>query len=273
MKPPSTPRTRTPLGKLRPWILPIAFLVTLFFVMSRPFDPEALHEELADGHIEDALERLSTTPREQLPPDLAAVRWWPREARELRLRTLREQVAEEPDESFDYPTIVSPLDAWRHPPAEFQLREPAEKVLILDIENMDLGLPVASLPIPVGTQTLRSPVSWIPGTAFAMWLREADSGVVQAIARFELLPGPRSEALGRALRTAHDLAPDGPAAELLTALAALHYGLHAAALERLETVLEESEPDSETAAVARELRAIVWAEQGLDLTALASLDD
>ncbi len=234
------------------------------------FDPAALREELEAGRIEDALERLSRTPRETLPVDIAAVRWWPAGARALRLRTLREEAARDALESADQPTIVSPLDARRAPPEVFRLREPAPRPLVVDVQNLDLGLPVTKLEVPRGATEVRPDVSWIPGTAFVITVHEAASGAAVALARFDLLSGPRGEALARAMRTAWDLAPEGPAAGLLAALVALHHGLHEEALERLEPALDA---DGELRSVARELRAIALAEMGLDLTAVASLDE
>ncbi len=278
MKTPSAPNSSSPLGKLRPWIVPLLFLVTVFVIFGREFDPDALRDELGRGDVEAALQRLSTTPREQLPADISQTRWWPLGARELYRKTLMEAVASDPAESFDYPTIAWPLDSFRHAPTTIRLREPATKALSLDIQNQDLDLPVAQLAIAVGQQEIQPGVSWIPGTAFVMTLSEVASGEMKAIARFELLPTPRAEAHGRAMRTAHDLAPDEASGRLLSGLVALHLGLHAEAQSIFETLAkpktgeqEAAEGSLELQRIAQELRAIALAEQGLDRTALAAL--
>lgn len=273
MKPPSTRLPKSRFGKLRPWILPIAFVITAFAVMDRPFNTAALREEFQAGQTEDALLYLHSRPSDQLPPDIAAVNWWPHDARQQRIQLLREQAATDPDESLAYPTIASPLDAWRHPPTEFQLREPSDKDLTLNIDSLDLGLPVAKLLIPAGTQRIPSTALWVPGTSFVMSIRENETGHVRALARFHLLAQPRAEELGRAMRTAHDLAPGGASSGLLTALVALNYEIHAEAIERLNAVIVDPHAPTETVTIARELRAIALAEQGLDITAVASLDN
>ncbi|MDG2148167.1 MAG: hypothetical protein P8N09_01450 [Planctomycetota bacterium] len=273
MKLPTTRLPKSKFGRLRPWILPIAFVITLFAIIDRPFDAEALREELRAGHTEDALRSLQGSQPGQLPLDIAAVNWWPHDARQQRIRSLRAHAAKDPDESLAYPTISSPLDAWRHPPTEFRLREPSEKDLILDIDSLDLGLPVAKLPIPSGTQHIPLTVLWVPGVSFVMSVREKETGQVIALAQFQLLAEPRAKELGRAMRTAYDLASGGANSGLLAAVVALNYGLYAEAIERLAAVIAEPDAPSETVTVARELRAIALAEQGLDITAVTSLDN
>ena len=241
--------------------------------MDRPFDAEAFREELRAGHTEDALRSLQKSQPGQLPLDIAAVNWWPQDTRQQHIRSLREHAAKDPDESLAYPTISSPLDAWRHPPTEFALRESSEKDLILHIDSLDLGLPVAELPIPSGTQRIPLTALWVPGVSFVMSVREKETGQVIALAQFQLLAEPRAEELGRAMRTAHDLAFGGANSGLLAAVVALNYGLYAEAIERLTAVIAEPDAPPETVAVARELRAIALAEQGLDITAVASLDN
>ena len=175
---------------------------------------------------------------------------------------------EDPYESLEHPTLMEPLDAWRSPPTRVRLREAAAEDLLLRIENLELGLLVTELPVPRGTQELPLEVSFIPGTTFVMRLMKPDQALPVALGAFELLPSPRAEELGLVLRTAWDLGGGEHGGELLAALAALHHGLHAEAIQRLERLAEVEGYEQ----VSRELRALALMEQGLDRTALELVD-
>ena len=197
-----------------------------------------MREELRAGHTEDALRSLQGSQPGQLPLDIAAVNWWPHDARQQRIRSLRAHAAKDPDESLAYPTISSPLDAWRHPPTEFRLREPSEKDLILDIDSLDLGLPrrKTSHPLWHATHTFDGLVGsgcFIRDVSPRKRNRTSD--------RSRSVPTARRTAckeLGRAMRTAYDLASGGANSGLLAAVVALNYGLYAEAIERLAAVTQ-----------------------------------
>ena len=280
MKRPPTSRPPSRLGKLRPWVLPIVFGIMLLTLYEGSFDAEAVRADLAAGRPEEALTRLSRTPREQLPPELASVRWWPAAARELQFRTLAIQVAEDPDENLTLPSFVAPLDTYRVAPRTIRVREPATQALTVDIENLELGLPVGSFPLGAGQTELTPDVLFIPGTRFVMKLKHADTGLHVALAAFEVLPPQRAAQASRAMDAGRALARgenggenggedvsaerEAHGAALMAALVALHHELHAEALELLEP-LTAVDGYRET---ARELKALALAAQGLDQTAL-----
>jgi hypothetical protein len=268
VKRPTRQRDSSRYRRIRRWILPFLLLGFLFSLYSPDFDLSALRNELADGDIDDALTRLSTTPLEQLDPDIASVRWWPSEARRLRFSLIEVQVQEDPYESLSLPTLVAPLDAHRDAPTGFRLREAVDRPLVLRLTNLDLGMEVVTLELPPGTREVEAEVSLLAGMTFVMSLNEKDSQEQIALAAFEILPRRVADAIGIAMRNAHQLAPDDDSGNLLAGIVALHHELHAEAIARFE-LLEDLPRFSR---VARELKAIALAEQGLDQTALALIE-
>jgi hypothetical protein len=265
---PTRQRNRSRYRRIRPWIVPLLFVGFLFSMYSPDFDLGALRSELTEGDLDDALSRLSTTPREQLDPDIASVRWWPAEARRLRFALIDVQVREDPYESLSLPTLVAPLDAHRDAPTAFRLREAVDHPLVLLLTNLDLDMEVVTLELPAGTSEIETDVSLLAGMTFVMSLMEKESQEQIALAAFEILPHRVANAIGIAMRNAHQLAPDDDSGNLLAGIVALHYELHAEAIARFEQL----EDLPRFTRVARELKAIALAEQGLDRTALALIE-
>jgi hypothetical protein len=252
----------------------LAVVVAVALFTGGGFDASGVRDALAAGDPDEALHLLATAPQDELPEAVRGLHWWTKGRRAEALARLATRP--EPDllEDAGLPTLVAPLGTWLRPPDAARLREPAAGPLQLELRNVTLNLPVATLTFAPGGDALPLDVPLIPGTRYVLFVRDGagDDAPVVAAADFTLPTPADAEAIRRVVEAARGLGPEGQAgATLLAANAALECGWTSEALELLRGVQAQPGLDAALRRAARELEAITLDAQGLDVTARALL--
>lgn len=274
MRRPGTPRGPKPLLlRLRPWILPAIAAVLCVQLFLGGFDLGTVHDQLEAGEIDAALFELSRAK----PGDLAAelttfggFSWYPAEQRAADLAALRDTPRENLNESPDFPTFVAPLRRFREPPRTARLREGLPQAVVLEISNLELGLPAERVELEPDQREVTLQATMLRGTSFVLQLQDpASLTYLPAIDGFEIVSGSEAQALGLAFDTATThIAVDEPSEQLVAAIVALNHGLVEEALGHLDALVSRAAYET----VARELTALALVSAGLDLSALRVLD-
>jgi hypothetical protein len=252
----------------------LAVVIAIALFTGDGFDAAAVRDALAAGDPDEALHLLATAPQDELPEAIRGLHWWTKGRRAESLARLATRP--EPDllEDAALPTLVAPLGIWLSPPDTARLREPAAGPLLLELRNVTLNLPVATLPFAPGGDALPLGVPLLPGTRYALFVRDGsgEGALVLAAADFTLASPADAGAIRRVVESARALGPQGhPGATLLAANAALECGCSAEALELLRGLQQDPAVAEELGRAARELEALALDAQGLDVTARSLL--
>jgi hypothetical protein len=275
--PPSFATGTSAVQRLRPWLMPALAVVVVIALFGRGgFDVEQVRAELRAGDVDDALRRLASAPQVDLPEAVRLLHWWTRADRTQALALLATRPEPELLEAAGLPTFVAPLGLWREPPARIVLREPADRPLLVELLNVTLNLPVATLAIAAGQQQVPCRGSFIAGTRYALALHDGsgtDAPVV-AVADFTLASADDARAVTAVLDAARALGPpDHPGARLLAGNAALECNCTDEALVVFrELATLPGDEHAELRRAARELAAITLDRQGLDVSARRELE-
>jgi hypothetical protein len=248
----------------------LAVVIAVALFTGGGFDVADVRDALAAGDPDEALHVLATAPQDELPEAVRGLHWWTKGRRAEALARLATRP--EPDLLEDpvLPTLVAPLGTWLAPPDAARLREPAAGPLALELRNVTLNLPVATLPFAPGSDTLPLGVPLIPGTRYVLFVRDGvgDDALVVAAADFTLAAPADADASRRVVEAARGFGPEGHAgATLLAANAALECGCTAEALAMLRELQADPGVGGALRRAARELEAIALDTQGLDVTA------
>ncbi len=248
----------------------LAVVAAVALFTGRGFDADGLRDTLAAGDVDEALHDLATAPQADLPEAVRGLHWWTRGRRAEALARLATRP--EPDllEDPALPTLVQPLGTWLHPPDSARLREPATGPLALELRNATLNLPVALLQFAPGSDTLPLGAPLIPGTRYALFLRDGTGAEAQVVAAadFTLASPAEAVAIRRVIDTARAFGPAShPGATLLAANAALECDCSGQALELLRELQSDPAANDALRRAAREMEAIILDTQGLDVTA------